>query len=76
MPTGVCSALLLACTSLLLGGVAGCASTPSQQQRPVAAAPRLPKPDPSIEVVTREQLEHTGQTNLGAALRQVVPALQ
>jgi len=36
----------------------------------------LPEADPSLQVVTQQQIELTGQTNLGAALRQLVPAIQ
>jgi hypothetical protein len=36
----------------------------------------LPEADPSLQVVTREQIGLTGQTNLGAALRQQLTAIQ
>jgi hypothetical protein len=49
-----------------------------------APAPRVvtgsliasPMPNPALQVVTQDQIAVTGQTNLGAGLRQLVPSLQ
>jgi hypothetical protein len=88
------SLLRFACTLLVVCAVAGCASLPAQNDRPVAEARSnpyvtgsrlavpmdnrtgLPEADPSLQVVTREQIGLTGQTNVGAALRQVLTAIQ
>jgi hypothetical protein len=43
---------------------------------PVDSRTGLPQADPSLQVVTQQQLELTGQTNLGAALRELVPAIR
>jgi len=45
---------------------------------PVPVDPRtgLPEANPSLQVVTRDQIELTGRADLGAALRQLVPAIQ
>lgn len=50
--------------------------TGSRLPVPVDSRTGLPKPDPSVQVVTQEQIETTGRTgDLGAALRQLVPAI-
>jgi len=35
-----------------------------------------PEPNPALQVVTPDDITHTGRTDLGAALRQLVPSLQ
>jgi outer membrane receptor for Fe3+-dicitrate len=35
----------------------------------------LPEANPAQQVVSQDDLERTGQTDVGAALRQLVPAL-
>jgi hypothetical protein len=62
---------MFAFARLVLFTVIGCTSSPGQKDRPMATAmPAVP-----LQVVTQQQLELTGQTNLGAALRELVPAL-
>jgi hypothetical protein len=43
---------------------------------PVDSRTGLPAPDPSLQVVTQQQLELTGYANLGAALRELVSAIR
>jgi hypothetical protein len=50
--------------------------TGSRLAVPVDSRTGLPEADPSLQVVTREQIGLTGQTNLGAALRQQLTAIQ
>ena len=74
---------------LILCAVAGCTSlvrsnappsktyvTGSLLSVPVDPRTGLPQADPSLQVVTHEQIELSGRTDLGAALRQLVPAIQ
>jgi hypothetical protein len=50
--------------------------TGSRLAAPVDSRTGLPEADPSLQVVTREQIGLTGKTNLGAALRQAVTSIQ
>jgi hypothetical protein len=71
------------CTSIVRPAAVPSGAVPSKayvtgSRLPVPADRRtgLPAADPSLQVVTHEQIELTGRTDLGAALRQLVPAIQ
>jgi hypothetical protein len=69
---------------LLLCALTACTAAPPLVGTTAAPAPRVvtgsliasPLPDPALQVVTPDDITHTGRTDLGAALRQLVPSLQ
>jgi hypothetical protein len=64
--------------------VTACSATSPRMGATPAPAPRVvtgsliasPMPNPALQVVTQDQIIETGQTDHGAALRQLVPSLQ
>jgi hypothetical protein len=72
-------------TLLVLCALTACASTPPAQSRanvtgsriavPVDSQTGLPEANPALQVVSQDQIRLTGQTDVGTALRMLVPAL-
>jgi hypothetical protein len=68
---------------LLLCTLAACRAAPPRTG--TASAPRAyvtgsliaaPGPNPALQVVTRDDITQTGHTELGPAIRELVPSLQ
>ena len=87
MPTLLVLSAVTACTSTPPQTGRPVASAPSTASAPKAyvtgsriavpvdARMGLPEANPAQQVVSQDDLERTGQTDVGAALRQLVPAL-
>jgi hypothetical protein len=79
------SSVLAACASTPAPGAGATASAATPPQRayvtgsrvavPVDPHTGLPETASPLQIVTQDDLNRSGQTNLGAALRELVPAL-